>query len=106
MNDATSKGAAPRVGLFVTCLGDTLFPEAGQAVVVQFERGPELQLENGTEQTIGARREQYPQRLRVTDGGGTLLWERTLAFSDLSENSFRLIIGREGLIPTPPQSSG
>jgi hypothetical protein len=80
--------------------------EAGQAVVVRFERGPELHLENRGEQTIGAKREQYPQRLRVTDGTGTLLWERMLEFSDLSANSFRLIIGRDGLIPTPPQSSG
>ena len=27
-----------RVGLFVTCLGDTLFPSAGQAVVRLLER--------------------------------------------------------------------
>jgi len=80
--------------------------ESGQAVVVRFERGPELRLDNRTEQTIGARREEYPQRLRVTDAGGSLLWERQLSFSDLSENSFRLIIGPTGLIPTPPQTSG
>ena len=27
-----------RVGLFVTCLGDTLFPSTGQAVVMLLER--------------------------------------------------------------------
>jgi hypothetical protein len=80
--------------------------ESGQAVVVRFERGPELHLENRTEQTIGARRQEYPQQLRVSDTSGSLLWEREVSFSDLSANSFRLIIGPTGLIPTPPQNSG
>ena len=80
--------------------------EAGQAVTVSFERGPELHLADRTEQTIGTKRGQYPQRLRVTDSAGTLLWERQLQFSDLSDNFFRLVIGPTGLIPTPPQSGG
>lgn len=80
--------------------------EAGQAVVVRFERGPELRLENRTEQTIGAKRQDYPQQLRVTDASGALLWERQIAFSDLTDNTFRLVIGPTGIIPTPPQSSG
>jgi L-lactate dehydrogenase complex protein LldE len=39
-----------RVGLFVTCLGDTLFPSAGQAVVRLLER-LEVQVEFPEEQT-------------------------------------------------------
>ncbi len=79
--------------------------EAGQDVTVRFDDGDILHLQPREERTIGAKRGQYPQTVHVTTASGVLLWESKLTFSDLSANSFRLVIGPNGLIPTPPQSS-
>ncbi len=79
--------------------------EAGQAVTVRFDDGDVLHLQPREERTVGAKRGQYPQTIHVTTASGALLWQKTLAFSDLSANSFRLVIGPTGIIPTPPQSS-
>ena len=80
--------------------------ESGQAVTVRFERGPALELTPSQERTFATRRGDYPQTISVTDSGGKELWQRQLTFADLSDNSFRLVIGPTGLIPTPAQSNG
>lgn len=57
-----------RVGLFVTCLGDTLFPSAGQAVV---------RLPDAHRRRAGARPHRGPDgrslRTRRSSDGGTAL---------------------------------
>ena len=79
--------------------------EAGQAVTVRFDDGDVLGLQPHEERTVGAKRGQYPQTIHVTTTSGVLLWEKKLAFSDLSANSFRIVIGPTGIIATPRQSS-
>lgn len=79
--------------------------ETGQPVIARFERGATLRLAQREEQTLGARRGDYPQTLYVTTETGVLLWEQPLQFSDLSKNSFRLVLGPTGLIPTPAQTN-
>ncbi|HEX5480576.1 MAG TPA: hypothetical protein VFY79_12730 [Dehalococcoidia bacterium] len=80
--------------------------ESGQPVVVRFEHGTSLSLTQSEERTIGAKRGDYPQALTVSNQAGKRLWERQLTFQDLSDNSFRLVIGATGIIPTPPQTGG
>lgn len=80
--------------------------EAGQPVSVRFDDGQKLTLENRQERTIAARRSDYPQTMRVASAAGAPLWEQRLQFEDLSSNSFRLIVGPTGLLPTPPQTGG
>ena len=80
--------------------------ESGQPVVVRFEQGTSLSLGQSEERTIGAKRGEYPQMLTVSDASGKQLWQRQLTFQDLSDNSFRLVIGATGIIPTPPQTGG
>jgi hypothetical protein len=80
--------------------------ESGQPVSVDFDDGQHVVLGNREEKTIGAKREHYPQTMRVSDAHGAALWSVRLTFEDLSTNSFRLVIGATGIIPTPPQSGG
>jgi hypothetical protein len=78
--------------------------ETGQPVIARFEHGASLHLAERQEETIGAKRGDYPQMLYVTTERGALLWDVQLQFSDLSHNTFRLVLGPTGLIPTPAQS--
>lgn len=80
--------------------------ETGRPVIARFEHGASLHLADRQEETIGAKRGDYPQTLYVTTETGVLLWDVPLQFSDLSHNTFRLVLGPTGIIPTPPQTDG
>ncbi len=80
--------------------------EAGQAVTVRFEDGTSLQMQDHQEETIAAQRSHYPQTMHVSDASGKALWQKRVTFGDLSTNSFRIVIGPTGIIPTPPQTDG
>jgi hypothetical protein len=72
-----------------------------RAVIVSFEHGPTLTLQPDEQRTVPARREDYPQTVRVTAPDGTLLFERRLEYAEISALTFRLTIDDRGFMLTP-----
>ena len=70
-------------------------------VIVRFEDGQSARLPPDGESTLSAKREDYPETISVVDTSGKTIFQRRLEFRELSEMSFRLFIGDEGLVPVP-----
>lgn len=86
-------------GLVVTNLRAT-------EVVVTFDDGQARRIKPGSSETLIATKADFPQKMRVTDAEGRVVFEQNVEYQALSDAEFRIAIGEDRIVfPVKPPGS-
>ncbi len=86
-------------GLVVTNLRET-------EVVLTFDDGQTRRIKPGNSETLVATKADFPQKMRVTDTEGRVLFEQSVEYQALSDAEFRIAVGEDRIVfPVKPPGS-